>query len=113
MNVQMRIITEENIDQLSSMAFSDNIIRLTGKQDAKPADVVRNARGKMRPQATIMGETPQADAYALYHLKDPSVLFTDTPEVGAKMEVDTNEQERSNDMGLDIRYLTWKQGDIY
>jgi DNA-directed RNA polymerase II subunit RPB2 len=31
MNVQMRIITEENIDQLTSMAFSDNIIKLAGK----------------------------------------------------------------------------------
>ena len=77
------------------MAFSDNIIRLTGKQDAKPADVVRNARGKMRPQATIMGETPQADAYAPISPERPSVLFTpDTPEVGAKMEVDTNASKK-------------------
>jgi len=29
MNVQMRIITEENIDQLMSMSFSDNIIKVT------------------------------------------------------------------------------------
>ena len=32
MNVQMRIITEDNIDQLTSMSFSDNIIKLTGEQ---------------------------------------------------------------------------------
>jgi DNA-directed RNA polymerase II subunit RPB2 len=30
MNVQLRLITEDNIDQLSSMSFSDNIIKLTG-----------------------------------------------------------------------------------
>jgi len=29
MQVQMRVITEDNIDQLTSMSFSDNIIRLT------------------------------------------------------------------------------------
>ena len=31
MNVQMRIITEANIDQMTNMAFSDNIQKLTGK----------------------------------------------------------------------------------
>ena len=31
MNVQMRIITEDNIEQLSSMSFSDNIIKLLGE----------------------------------------------------------------------------------
>jgi len=30
MNVQMRIITEENIDQMTTMGFSDNIKKLTG-----------------------------------------------------------------------------------
>jgi hypothetical protein len=32
MNVQMRIITEENIDQLMSMSFSDNIIKVTEQE---------------------------------------------------------------------------------
>ena len=32
MNVQMRIITEENIDQLMSMSFSDNIIKVTDQE---------------------------------------------------------------------------------
>ena len=31
MNIQMRLITEDNIDQLSSMSFSDNIVKLTDK----------------------------------------------------------------------------------
>ena len=30
MQVQMRIVTEDNIDQLTSMAFSDNVVRLGG-----------------------------------------------------------------------------------
>ena len=31
MNVQMRIITEANVDQMTTMSFSDNLQRLTGK----------------------------------------------------------------------------------
>ena len=31
MNVQMRIITEDNIDQIENMSYSDNITQLTGK----------------------------------------------------------------------------------
>jgi hypothetical protein len=31
MNVQMRLITEDNIDQMTNMSFSDNIQKLTGK----------------------------------------------------------------------------------
>ena len=31
MNVQMRIITEDNIDQIENMSYSDNIAQLTGK----------------------------------------------------------------------------------
>ena len=30
MNVQMRIITEENVDSLMSMAYSDNIVKIVG-----------------------------------------------------------------------------------
>ena len=43
MNVQMRIITEDNIDQLTNLAFSDNIIKLAGK-DATPQSVLTDAR---------------------------------------------------------------------
>ena len=43
MNVQMRIITEDNIDQMTNLAFSDNIIKLAGK-DATPQTVLTKAR---------------------------------------------------------------------
>ena len=32
MNVQMRIITDKNIDQLTSMSFSNNVVKLLGKE---------------------------------------------------------------------------------
>ena len=28
MNIQMRLITEDNIDQLTSLGFSDNIVKI-------------------------------------------------------------------------------------
>ena len=40
MNVQMRIITEENVDQLLSMTFSDNINKLM-KSDASSENIIR------------------------------------------------------------------------
>ena len=33
MNIQLRIITEDNMNQLPSMSYSDNIIKLTNKSD--------------------------------------------------------------------------------
>ena len=41
MNIQMRIITEDNIDQLSSMAFSDNIVKLLGN-DATISKIIND-----------------------------------------------------------------------
>ena len=31
MNIQMRLITDKNIDQLTNMSYSNNIMKLTGK----------------------------------------------------------------------------------
>jgi len=40
MNVQMRIITEANIDQLTNLSFSDNIQRLTGNKGVALKDLM-------------------------------------------------------------------------
>jgi DNA-directed RNA polymerase II subunit RPB2 len=48
MGVQMKLITEDNIDQLTNMAFSDNMIRLVGDKDkAQPQAILTRARDKM------------------------------------------------------------------
>ena len=50
MNIQMRLITEDNIDQLSSMSFSNNIIKLAGL-DATPKSIAnenKEARGNIK-----------------------------------------------------------------
>jgi len=40
-NVQLRIITEDNLPQIDSMAFSDNLARLTLKPDMTPDKLVK------------------------------------------------------------------------
>jgi DNA-directed RNA polymerase II subunit RPB2 len=40
MNVQMRIITEANIDQMTNLSFSDNIEKLTGKKTVNLKDLM-------------------------------------------------------------------------
>ena len=47
MNVQMRIITEDNIDQLLSMSYSDNINKLM-KSDAKSSELIKEINLKIR-----------------------------------------------------------------
>jgi len=59
MGVQMRLITEDNIDQLSSMAFSDNMIKLVGKgKDAKPQAILQRARRAYEKQPAALTGTP-------------------------------------------------------
>ena len=52
MNIQMRLITEDNIDQLTSMSFSDNVLKVAGASALQQAQ----AQHAKHPQA----EHPQA-----------------------------------------------------
>lgn len=119
MNIQMRIITDDNIDQLSSMAFSDNIIRLTGKEDAKPADIVKNAKAKMRPQPSIMGETPQPKSFSPLSPDSPDALQSpetpDNPPPGtSNIHVDMNVSKKEPlAWGWMFDTSEYDNGDIY
>ena len=42
MNVQMRIITEDNVDQLTTVGYSDNIVKLTKNENITPLKVEEN-----------------------------------------------------------------------
>ena len=44
MNIQMRIVTEENIDQLTSMSYSKNIDKLLFKKNASPESIIKENR---------------------------------------------------------------------
>ena len=48
MNVQLRLITDDNIDQLESMSYSKNIERLIFKDDFTPQEIVRYAKDNIR-----------------------------------------------------------------
>jgi hypothetical protein len=65
MNVQMRIITEDNVDQLLSMSFSDNINKLM-KSDKSIDDTIKdyneNISNKLKvkeDRVYIVSETPE------------------------------------------------------
>jgi DNA-directed RNA polymerase II subunit RPB2 len=60
MNIQMRIITDKNIDQLSNMTNSDNIIKLLGK-DIETRKLLSEARkSRTNEQPEIMKQTPES-----------------------------------------------------
>ena len=67
MNIQMRLITEDNIDQLTSMNFSDNIIKLTGDAKLTPAEIKRRATKQQYTETAklpIIDTTPQTASQA-------------------------------------------------
>ena len=77
MNIQMRIITEDNVDQLLSMSYSDNINKLM-KSDKSIADTIKdyndNISNKLKVkenQGIIVSETPE--------MPDPAYGISDTP----------------------------------
>jgi DNA-directed RNA polymerase II subunit RPB2 len=57
MNIQMRIITEENIDQFTSMNYSDNIKKLTHNEEFTIEETIANILMKTRQQ---ISDNPKA-----------------------------------------------------
>ena len=58
MNVQMRVITEDNIDQLTSMSYSDNIEKLTNNQHNTPDQISKMVQ---RQLGTIKADTERVE----------------------------------------------------
>ena len=58
MNVQLRLITEDNIDQITSMSFSDNIIKLTGKNTTPKEIVAKSKKLKTQTKSKLPKEPP-------------------------------------------------------
>jgi DNA-directed RNA polymerase II subunit RPB2 len=46
MNIEMRIITEDNVDQLTSLSFSDNYKKLSGSTEKNIADIIKDYKTK-------------------------------------------------------------------
>ena len=47
MNIQMRIITDENVDQLMSMSYSNNICKLLKKSETNPEENVEQSKAEI------------------------------------------------------------------
>lgn len=74
MNVQMRIITEDNIDQIENMSYSDNIAQLTGKNNT--ADLLQSIREIMNRKQNERIITPDDNEYT----PDSSIYQPVSPE---------------------------------
>ena len=61
MNIQIRIITEENINQLTSMSFSDNVELLLGRSvTIKELNDLNLHNAQLSPNSSLTGETTKA-----------------------------------------------------
>jgi hypothetical protein len=77
MNVQMRIITEENVDQLLSMSYSDNINKLL-KSDKPPADLIKETIYSIQRTLEVkVKNQPYLDENP--EIPDPATIDTPVP----------------------------------
>jgi DNA-directed RNA polymerase II subunit RPB2 len=74
-NVQMRLITEDNLDQIENMTFSKNIGHLTYKKDATPMDLISMIKQQVAAHHGKIFKTP---------------LDTFTPEVSPTFPTDVS-----------------------
>ena len=58
MNVQLRLITEDNLEQMENMSFSKNIEHLTYKKDANPMDLINMIKQQVSDQHGKIFKTP-------------------------------------------------------
>jgi hypothetical protein len=58
MNVQLRLITEDNLEQMENMSFSKNIEHLTYKKDANPMDLINMIKQQVSQQHGKLFKTP-------------------------------------------------------
>ena len=89
-NVQMRIITEDNIQQLENMSFSKNIQKLTKNDETTPDTIINDIRLKLRRTqrepgtplsiAEIMPKSPE------YAPGSPAYESPDYPQVSPAYE---------------------------
>jgi len=75
MNVQMRIITDDNIRQLENMSYSDNIGKLAINTKITPKDIVADIQKRLK-DAHKRENTPQetGDVYPFYSDASPAYV---------------------------------------
>jgi len=98
MNVQMRLITEENIDQIMNMSFSDNVLSLSGLQSIRQVSTAA-VKGTLTSIPQVIVETPpQLD------------------EVQDEVQVDSSSSQKTDEplgIGWVFKESGWETGDVY
>jgi hypothetical protein len=80
MNVQMRIITDDNIEQLESMSYSNNINKLMFTQDFTPQEILRFAKNNIHASRLGNLKTPVVEKAIPEIIKDSPEIIKDSPE---------------------------------
>jgi hypothetical protein len=75
-NVQMRIITEDNIEQLENLSYSNNIDKLMFTKNIQPQEIVNEIKLTLRRAANNVNEYLLTPKYI--EVKEPSPDFPDT-----------------------------------
>jgi hypothetical protein len=119
MNVQMRIITEDNVDQLLSMSYSDNINKLL-RSDKPVADLIRettsdvqrkiNERDKNLP---YLNESPQLPEPASIDTTVPHTPTDSLFDIGDEVTVKNLELRTSFHGVVKSKYFNGKRGENY
>ena len=102
MNVQMRLITEDNVDQLMSLTRGDDIEKLTGGEATENqkfinVEQVRNfvklqsAQLKNKEAPVIKEKTPEIEASPSPYWKEEQPLYEDTGDQGTDVNVKIDE----------------------
>ena len=98
MNVKMRIITEENVDQLLSMSYSDNINKLL-KSDKPIEELIKVTTFDVRKKLDV--KVKNEPYYEISELPDAASIDTPTPVTPVESLFDIGDQVnvRNDELG--------------
>jgi hypothetical protein len=90
MNIQLRIITEDNIEQINSMSYSDNIKTLTQNELMQPNGLIRAIFNKIHKKQDHL-KTPDAQDFTpekvIEFYKDDRVYFNNDEKQGRQWRI--------------------------
>jgi hypothetical protein len=92
MNIQMRIITDDNLEQVENMAYSKNIEKLTHIKDMKPKDLIEAIKKRL------------GDKSGKIDISTPDAFVDKTPSPTYPTDVSPAYQPGSNEIPEGIEY---------
>lgn len=116
MNIQMRIITEDNIEQLENMSFSKNINKLLYSSEVTPQSIIteiKNVLNNKKPTDPVPGSCEQtndqpieyAETSPAYQPNSFSVITDDSPKYNPEEHEDVKKDSQ------DILFLSQNVGN--